>query len=29
MDRIEYESKEGCNVLTMTKFARRGDDAGK
>jgi serine/threonine-protein kinase RsbW len=29
MDRIEYESKEGRNVLTMTKFARRGDDAGK
>jgi anti-sigma regulatory factor (Ser/Thr protein kinase) len=29
MDRIEYESKEGRNVLIMTKFARRGDDAGK
>jgi anti-sigma regulatory factor (Ser/Thr protein kinase) len=29
MDRIEYESKGGRNVLTMIKFARRGDDAGK
>jgi anti-sigma regulatory factor (Ser/Thr protein kinase) len=29
MDRVEYESKGGRNVLTMIKFARRGDDAGK
>jgi serine/threonine-protein kinase RsbW len=29
MDRIEYESKDGRNVLTMIKFARRGGDAGK
>jgi serine/threonine-protein kinase RsbW len=29
MDRVEYESKDGRNVLTLIKFARRDGDVGR
>jgi serine/threonine-protein kinase RsbW len=29
MDRVEYESKNGRNVLTLTRVARRDGDGGK
>ena len=29
MDRVEYESKNGRNVLTLTRLARRDGDGGR